>query len=381
MQSLFCWLTQLLQQRSKTQWMIAIVFLIIIILEFSTPPPYVFGYLYIGAVLLANARLSRVGSNQVTLIAVVLTFLNLVVPGLEPVTLETVANRLIAVIAIVVTAWLSDRNRYFQAEIAQQQIKIQAQEKLNYLREDFASTLTHDLKTPLLGAIETLTAFQQDKFGSTTATQRRVLDIMTRSHQNTLQLVETLLDVYRNDVEGLQIQCQPINLIELIEDAIATLTELASSRQVYIHLGYGTSEFRPSSWICGDYLQLQRVFTNLLINSINHSYRSGRVDVILTAEDTTHTVKIADAGQGIAESELPLLFERFHQGHSDRQAKGTGLGLYLSRQIVEAHSGTIWAERRQPQGAIFGVRLPALVSPPTTNVNEVAAHPHPTRRR
>lgn len=381
MQSLYCWLTQLFQQLSKTQWMIVGVFLTIIVLEFSTPPPYVFGYLYVGAVLLANTRLSRVGANQVTLIAVVLTFLNLAVPGLEPATLETIANRIIAVVAIVVTAWLSDRNRRFQAELAQQQIKIQAQEKLNHLREDFASTLTHDLKTPLLGAIETLTAFQQDKFGATTATQRRVLEIMTRSHQNTLQLVETLLDVYRNDAEGLQLQCKPINLVRLIEDAIATLTELASNRQVYIRLRFSMSEFRPSLWVCGDALQLQRVFTNLLINSINHSYRSGKVDVILASEDTTHIVKIADTGQGIAESELPLLFERFYQGHSDRQAKGTGLGLYLSRQIVEAHGGTIWAEQQQPQGAIFGVRLPALVSTSTIDFNEVASHSHSTCRR
>jgi two-component system NarL family sensor kinase len=71
-------------------------------------------------------------------------------------------------------------------------------------------------------------------------------------------------------------------------------------------------------------------------------------------------VKVLDNGPGITEDELPYLFERFYQGQSDRQAKGSGLGLYLTRQIIEAHGGTIWAENRKPQGALFGFRLPAV---------------------
>jgi two-component system NarL family sensor kinase len=96
---------------------------------------------------------------------------------------------------------------------------------------------------------------------------------MIRSHQSTLQLVETLLDVYRNDTEGLKLQLAPIDLVAIAEEAIATLTDLASSRQVYISLGYGQSDFRRAFWIKGDALQLQRVFVNLLTNGINHSLR------------------------------------------------------------------------------------------------------------
>jgi two-component system NarL family sensor kinase len=72
-------------------------------------------------------------------------------------------------------------------------------------------------------------------------------------------------------------------------------------------------------------------------------------------------VQIMDEGQGIPADELPHLFDRFYQGQSDRQAKGTGLGLYLSRQIVEAHGGKIWAESRA-NGAVFAFRLPACVN-------------------
>ena len=255
---------------------------------------------------------------------------------------------------------MSDRNCGYEQAIAQQQAKLQSQDKIALVREDFASTLTHDLKTPLLGAIETLKALEQEKFGAITPTHHKVLATMIRSHQSTLQLVETLLDVYRNDTEGLKLQLAPVDLVAIANDAIALLRDLASSRQVYISLGFGESDFRRALWVNGDALQLQRVFSNLLTNGINHSLRGGRVEVVLESNCEYHLVKVLDNGLGITAEQLPHLFERFYQGHSDRSAKGSGLGLYLTRQIIAAHGGTIWAANRSPQGAIFGFRLSAL---------------------
>lgn len=347
-------------QPRKTCFLIAGIFAVVMILEYSTPVNYVFGYLYTGPILLANPRLNRSATLQVTLAACALTLLNLVIPTTEGIDTATIADRLIAVMALVVTGWLSDRTRRYEEAIAQQKAQLQAQEKLARVREDFVSTLTHDLKTPLLGAIETLKALQQEQFGAVTAVQQKVFSMMARSHQSTLQLVETLLDVYRNDTEGLRLNLEAVNLATLAEEVIATLIDLATTRRVYISLGYGESEFRRSTWVEGDALQLQRVFSNLLINGINHSPRGGKVEVVLESESAYHVVKVIDNGPGITEDELPYLFERFYQGQSDRQAKGSGLGLYLTRQIVEAHGGTIWADNRKPQGALFGFKLPAL---------------------
>jgi len=345
---------------SKTYFLIVGTFAVVIGLEYATPSDYVFGYLYTGPILLANPRLNRSATLQVTLAASALTLLNLVIPHVEHTNPATVANRIIAVMALVVTGWLSDRTRRYEEAIAQQQAQLQAQEQLVGLRENFASTLTHDLKTPLLGAIETLKSLQQGYFGAVTQEQQKVLVMMRRSHQSTLQLVETLLDVYRNDTEGLKLHLAPVNLVTLAGEVIATLIDLAATRRVYISLGYGKSDFRHSLWMNGDALQLQRVFSNLLINGINHSPRGGRVEVVLESNSTYHFVKVLDNGPGITEDELPYLFERFYQGQSDRQAKGSGLGLYLTRQIIEAHGGTIWAENRKSQGALFGFRLPAV---------------------
>ncbi|MBW4464913.1 MAG: HAMP domain-containing histidine kinase [Pegethrix bostrychoides GSE-TBD4-15B] len=341
-------------------WLIVGLFVIVASLEFATPPDYVFGYLYIGPILLVNDRFSRTATLLATAIACLLTMTNVWLPGRAVVQAPTIASRLIAVLALVVTGLLSDRNRSYQQTLLQQQAKLQAQEKLAGVREDFASTLTHDLKTPLLGAIETLEAIRRENFGPILPAQKTVMTTIIRSHQTSLQLVETLLDVYRNDTEGLKLQSAPVDLVEMAEEVAATLMGLAASRRIHISFNYGNSDFRQFLWVKGDAFQLRRVFVNLLINAINHSPRGSKVEVILEPGAAYQVAKVIDAGAGITPEELPHLFKRFYQGHSDRQAKGSGLGLYLTRQIVEAHGGKIWAENHQPHGAIFAFRLPVL---------------------
>lgn len=344
----------------KPFWLVVGLFGVVLLLEFATPPDYVFGYLYIGPILLASAHLSRKATFQATLVACMLTLINIWLPGGDVVTAPTIASRLIAILALIVTGILSDRNRLYQQTFLQQQAKLEAQEKLASVREDFASALTHDLKTPLLGAIETLRAFQQGRFGPVQPAQQSVLSTMARSHTTTLHLVETLLDVYRNDTEGLTLHLAPVDLVTIAEEVAATLTELAASRRIHLALHYGASDFRQFLWVKGDALQLQRVMVNLLTNAINHSPRGGKVQVALEPGPSHQTVKVMDQGAGVNAAELPYLFERFYQGQSNRQAKGSGLGLYLSRQIIEAHGGTIWAENPDSVGAMFAFRLPTL---------------------
>lgn len=336
---------------------------VVCVLDFSTSSEFIIGYLYTAPILLASARLRRNRTAQVTAIAILLTLLNIWIPDPTQLAVATIANRTIAAMALWVTGFLSDRNRHYQEAIAQQQHQIEANEKLMRLREDFTSTLTHDLKTPLLGAIETLKAFQTERFGPVSPTQGQVISTMTRSHQTSLELLETLLDIYRNDAEGLTLDLTTVDLTALAEEAASTLLDLATSRRVYVSFDYGDSNVRRSLWVNGDRLQLQRVLTNLLVNAINHSRRGDRVDIVLEAQASYQVVKILDTGSGIQPDEFSDLFERFYQGQSDRQAKGTGLGLYLSRQIITAHGGTIWAENRLPNGALFGFKLP-IASPP-----------------
>lgn len=339
-------------------FIIAGLYTFVIVLEFSTPIPYVFGYLYTGPILLTNSWLGKRATFQATFTAVFLTMLNLVVPAGEIINASTITSRAIAAIALIVTGVLSDRLRLSEEAIASTSAKLEAQEELVRVREDFASTLTHDLKTPLLGAIETLKAFEGEKFGPILPAQQKVLATMARSHQTSLQLLETLLDIYRNDTEGLELNLEPVDLTVLAEEAVSTLTELAANRCVYLSLNYGESDWRQSLWVKGDALQLQRVLINLLVNAINHSPRNSHVEVVLESQSAYQIVKILDTGAGIQPEQLSHLFERFYQGHSQRQSKGSGLGLYLSRQIITTHGGIIWAENILPVGAMFAFKLP-----------------------
>ncbi len=335
------------------------IFAVVAVLEFNTPANYVFGYLYTGAILLTNSRIGRTATIQVTFIAAILTIINIWIPGGNVVDGSIVSDRLIATLSLIVTGWLSERNRVYQEAISHQKYQLNAQTELVRLREDFASTLTHDLKTPLLGAIEAIKILESQAMGAVTEIQQQILTTMSRSHQTSLELVEALLDVYRNDSEGLELNLAPIDLTTLAEEVSSNLATLALTAHVNISINYGESDFRQSLWVNGDEFQLKRVLTNLLINAIEHSRRGDRVEIILESDLDDRVVKIIDRGSGITAEELPHLFTRFYQGNSHRQAKGTGLGLYLCRQIVAAHGGIIWADRPPHRGAIFAFRLPS----------------------
>ena len=346
--------------KSPLLWATMGLFGLVFILEIITPVDYVMGYLYITPILFAKPRLDRHTTFLLIVIAIILTLANIWIPGNEEIHPPMLANRSITVLALIVTGILSDRNRQIQQALAQQQSQLQVQAKLANLREDFASTLTHDLKTPILGAIETLKAFDREQFGQVQLQQKSVLNTIIHSHQNSLQLVETLLDIYRNDLQGLQLNRTSMDLAKLAESTTTDLLVLAASRRVHLSLNYGDSDFRTFLWVNGDAFQLQRVFANLIANAINHSPRGAKVEVILGTQGSQQVVKIVDMGAGIQADEMPHLFERFYQGESNRQASGSGLGLYLARQIIEAHDGIIWAENHLPQGAIFGFRLSAI---------------------
>ena len=291
----------------RGRWRIAILLAIVALLEFTTPSEYLFGYLYTRPILLANSRLSRLGKLQITLVSAALTLLNLFVSPGEAIALATVANRSIAVMALGATGYLSDRHHEYQEAIAIAKAELQ-QQQLASIREDFVSTLSHDLKTPMLGAIETIKAFESAKLGNVTASQQKVLETMARSHKMSRQLVETLLDVYRNDAEGLKLQIAAVNLVALAEEVIATLTDLSAARRVDINMSYGESDFRQSLWVNGEAVQLDRVFVNLLTNGINHSPRGGKVQIVMESYASDRVVKAIDSGLGITADELPYLF-------------------------------------------------------------------------
>jgi signal transduction histidine kinase len=185
---------------------------------------------------------------------------------------------------------------------------------------------------------------------------QEVIEIMARSNSNLLAMVNTLLEVYRFEAGRKTLAFQPVNLSQLLEEVSEELSSLAAQKELAVNLDLG--EELGFSKVMGDRLELHRLFTNLIGNAIKFT-DTGSVTIRLTpatASDEYITVEVADTGPGIPLEEQPTLFERFRQG--SHKSSGSGLGLYLSRRIVEAHQGTILMNSEVGKGSVFTVRLP-----------------------
>lgn len=236
---------------------------------------------------------------------------------------------------------------------------ITQRKEIDRLREDFVSTLTHDLRTPLLAAIQTLGFLLDGSQGPITDRQRQILQMLVENNQTLLNLVNALLDVYRYESGRQRLILDLIDLSVLLGSVIQELSALAQSKQQTLTLADGRPQLPP---VRGDRQELRRVFVNLIGNAIHYTQPGGQIQVLAGCGDEgVAQVDVVDNGRGIPERDLPALFQRFSQGTSKQRTSGTGLGLYLTRQIVEAHQGQIFVESVEGRGSRFTVVLPSGV--------------------
>lgn len=170
--------------------------------------------------------------------------------------------------------------------------------------------------------------------------------------QKLARLVDHLLDVSRIEAGRLTLTRSVVDLMPLVRGVVETAQATTSRHTIAV---YGPDEARALA----DPLRLEQVLTNLLDNAIKYSPDGGPVEVHV-AVPTADAVQIAvrDRGMGIAPEHWPYIFDRFYQAHAERYASGMGLGLYISRQIVELHGGRIEAEFPPDGGSRFVITLP-----------------------
>jgi two-component system, NarL family, sensor kinase len=332
---------------------------LVALVELLTPVEVVLAYLYVLPLILLSETARQPAIWSFVALACGLTLANLVVPEAAPLAASVLANRLLVCGALVLTARQCLRIQALQ----RQQLELQGQLAVEDLRRDFVATLAHDLKTPILGTIATirsLAAANQRRDGPLVA---RALATIERGQSRALAQIQTLLEVYRNDAEGLRLQPAELELTRLVEDVIRELSALAEERELTLRLGFGERSQRSPHRLVGDGPQLRRLVENLLLNAIHHSLRGGQIRLDLEAHGGGHRLRIGDSGPGVPETEIPNLFRRFHRLSEERP--GSGLGLYLCRQIVQAHGGRIGMRNRPSGGAEIEVLLPAvaLVTP------------------
>jgi two-component system, sensor histidine kinase and response regulator len=226
-------------------------------------------------------------------------------------------------------------------------------------RKDFVSRLTHDLRTPLVAADRMLMLLQQGALGELSVQIREAIETMARSNRNLLEMVNNLLEVYRYEADRKLLNFSEVDLHNLIQEIVQELSPLAEEKGLKFDYQL---QINPSPMIKGDRLELHRVFTNLINNGIKFTDQGSIIIKLNKHIDVNNSevvwveFTIEDTGSGISSEDQQFLFERFHAGNHHRS--GSGLGLHLSRRIVESHHGRIILESELGQGSKFTVYLP-----------------------
>ena len=271
-------------------------------------------------------------------------------PGhnLHPVSIAVGATLL----AVLVVARLAGLVRAVEAaRVAEREANDRLRE-LDRLKDDFVSTISHELRTPLTSISGYVELAREQADPETSG----YLEVVERNAARLLALVNDLLFVARLQSGRLELDLEGVDVAKLVAESVATAKPQAADANVELRLRLSGGD----TTVRGDRRRLGQVFDNLVSNAIKFSPQAGTVDLTVDRRNGFVLIQVDDRGIGIPESERERLFERFFrtQGALDRQIPGTGLGLYITKSIVEAHGGSVAARSVDGEGSSFVVELP-----------------------
>ncbi len=243
---------------------------------------------------------------------------------------------------------------------------ITAEVESQKLKDDFITSISHELKTPLAAAkgySQLLRMMVQMSSSSETGDrQLSILDTMDKELGDLDNLIQAMLDLSQIDAGELGIDREPVDLTELIEAEVSNWAEKMEERD----LSLVTRLDHEPVWVEGDQSRLSRVINNLLKNAHDYTLPGGSVEISLKRKNGRAQVDIKDTGVGISEEDQRYLFTRFYRAiheESTFEQSGAGLGLYMSKAIVEAHNGKIWMQSTPNHGSTFSFTLSILDQP------------------
>jgi signal transduction histidine kinase len=221
------------------------------------------------------------------------------------------------------------------------------------MKSQLLSTVSHELRTPLASIKGFATTLLRQDVRWDEATQRDFLKIIEEESDRLTEIIDNLLDMSQLEAGALRIVKEPVQLRQLIREVVDEMRMRTESHYFVVDL--------PSEMpqVMADQRRIRQVLTNLIGNAIKYTKR-GQIAVSCEIEDDHMTVSVSDQGDGIPPQYLDRIFERFFQvdGASTRRVGGSGLGLSISRGIIQAHNGRMWAESVLGQGSLFRFALP-----------------------
>jgi signal transduction histidine kinase len=236
-------------------------------------------------------------------------------------------------------------------------------------KSDLIGMLSHDLRQPLASVVGHVELLREDWDQIEEADKRRFLDKVADAAGRVDRLVEDLLTMTKGDAGKLEPDLRPVQVAAAVAEALAHVTP---SEPIEVSVD-------PSVWVQADPGHLQQILINLLSNAVKYGSPPITVAAALTgghhegATDQAVELEVRDHGPGVPAEFVPKLFGRFARAERDDGIKGTGLGLYIVRQLVAAGHGELRYQAQPPSGAAFVVRLPAAEAPP-------GSHPTPGER-
>ncbi len=235
--------------------------------------------------------------------------------------------------------------------------------ELAEMREEFLALTTHDLRSPLTVISGVISFFSSGRLGELSTEQKNMVAMMERNTQSLIELINELLDASKIESGTMRLELSAVDLRALIRDVHESMGPLAHEK------GIAIEERLPDDLppLSADHEKLRRVIVNLLSNALKFTPKGGRVEVGAgrSSGDTPGVrVVVADTGVGIAPGDLARLFNKYGQARSraTRGETGTGLGLYIARQLVEMHGGTIDVQSEVGKGSTFSFTLPVTDS-------------------
>ncbi|MEH2188987.1 MAG: ATP-binding protein [Nostoc sp.] len=233
-----------------------------------------------------------------------------------------------------------------------------AAEAASRIRSEFLATISHELLTPLTYVIGMSSTLLRWPLGELSQRQRGYLQTIHDSGEHLLGMINDILDLSQIEAGKTALNISEFSLVNIAENAVNSLQKKATSEQINLILDLQIDPRRDR--FIGDAKRVEQILWNLLTNAIKFTPESGSVTLRLWVEDNTAIFQVEDTGIGIPEEQLPLLFEKFQQLDTPyrRRYEGTGLGLALTKQLVELHRGRIEVESTVSIGSIFTVWIP-----------------------
>ncbi len=240
-------------------------------------------------------------------------------------------------------------------ELIRRTIELEKAKELDQLKTTFINAISHDLRTPLTSVIGFAELLEDGLGGPLQPKQAEYVVQIKKSTQRLEYLVEDLLDLARIEAGKLVLKCQELDFVTMVKEVVESLRPMAEDADLRFELALPDDPLMVNV----DPIRIERVLINLLNNAMKFTPPKGRILTRARTDGTRLICEIVDTGVGIAQEDVPKLFQRFSQLASGRAlVVGTGLGLSISKSIVEVHGGSIGVRSELGKGSTFWFSLP-----------------------